>query len=78
MASGVEEGESWDGEECSDMVRCNEKGAGGLRHCKQPSLTLKVQQFWIGGSDFSFQSYKRSMGSPIRGGTPQYHHGIEA
>ena len=52
--------------------------AGKWRHCKQPSVTLKVQQFWTGGSDFSFQSYKRSMGSTITGGAPQYHHGIEA
>ena len=29
--SGAGEGESWDGVERSDMVCCNEKGAGGLR-----------------------------------------------
>ena len=44
------------------------KIAGKLRHCKQPSVTLKVQQFWTGGSDFSFQSYKTSMGSTITRG----------
>ena len=53
---------------CEKLRKIAEK----LRHCKQPSVTLKVQQFWTGGSDF-FQSYKRSMGSTITGGAPQYH-----
>ena len=35
------------------------KIAGKLRHCKQPSVTFKVQQFWTGGSDiFPFSHTK--------------------
>ena len=31
LVSGAPEGESWDGVERSDMIGCDEKGAGGLR-----------------------------------------------
>ena len=43
-----------------------------------PAFTLKEQQVWTGGSDFSFRAYRRSTGSTITGGAPHYHHGIEA
>ena len=39
--------------------------AGKLQYHKQPCLTLKVQQFWTGGSDFFFPSFKRSTGSTL-------------
>ena len=31
LVLGAGEGESWDGVERSDMIGCDEKGAGGLR-----------------------------------------------
>ena len=42
------------------------KNAEKLQHCKQPCLTLKAQQFWTGGSDFSFQSYKKSWAAKLQ------------
>ena len=48
--------------------------AGKLGYCKPPYLTLKVQQFWTGGSDLFFRSCQRSTGSTITGGAP--HQGI--
>ena len=54
------------------------KFAGKLQYSKQRSLTLKEQQSWTGGSDFSFRSFKKSTGSTTTGGAPQCHHGIVA
>jgi hypothetical protein len=34
---------------CEKLRKNCGKIAGKLRHCKQPSVTLKVQQFWTGG-----------------------------